>query len=177
MTRAGGWTSDFMTCAPARFSRRWPLPDYVFAGGAVRGRRVACAEAYSEPQSAEIQTARNVLSFGAARRSRRRSISTSKVILIGDRSLYELLYEYEEDFRKISKVRVEFDEEMAHERRLIANMRAGCVRCREEGLYPSTAEHLPPCSNTVVPPAVQERRNKVTARFGRYCRPGARSAL
>ena len=35
-----------------------------------------------------------------------------KVILIGDRDLYELLYEYEEDFRKIFKVRVEFDEEM-----------------------------------------------------------------
>jgi len=26
--------------------------------------------------------------------------------------MYELLYEYEEDFRKIFKVRVEFDEEM-----------------------------------------------------------------
>ena len=35
-----------------------------------------------------------------------------KVILIGDRDLYEMLYEYEEDFRKIFKVRVEFDEEM-----------------------------------------------------------------
>src|SRR5207302_8426122 len=30
-----------------------------------------------------------------------------KVILIGDRQLYELLYEYEEDFRKIFKVRME----------------------------------------------------------------------
>ena len=35
-----------------------------------------------------------------------------KVILIGDRDLYELLYDYEEDFRKIFKIRVEFDEEM-----------------------------------------------------------------
>ena len=35
-----------------------------------------------------------------------------KVILIGDRELYEVLYQYEEDFRKIFKVRVEFDEEM-----------------------------------------------------------------
>jgi len=35
-----------------------------------------------------------------------------KVILIGDRSMYELMYDYEEDFRKIFKVRVEFDEEM-----------------------------------------------------------------
>ncbi len=35
-----------------------------------------------------------------------------KVILIGDRQMYELLYNFEEDFRKIFKVRVEFDEEM-----------------------------------------------------------------
>ncbi|HKV03643.1 MAG TPA: AAA family ATPase [Candidatus Acidoferrales bacterium] len=36
----------------------------------------------------------------------------SKIILIGDREMYELLYDYEDDFKKIFKVRVEFDEEM-----------------------------------------------------------------
>src|ERR1700726_337642 len=35
-----------------------------------------------------------------------------KIILIGDRDMYELLYEHEDDFKKIFKVRVEFDEEM-----------------------------------------------------------------
>jgi predicted ATP-dependent protease len=35
----------------------------------------------------------------------------AKVILIGDRQMYELLYDYEDDFKKIFKVRVEFDEE------------------------------------------------------------------
>ncbi|HXU50207.1 MAG TPA: ATP-binding protein, partial [Candidatus Binatia bacterium] len=35
----------------------------------------------------------------------------AKVILIGDREMYELLYDYEDDFKKIFKVRVEFDEE------------------------------------------------------------------
>jgi predicted ATP-dependent protease len=35
-----------------------------------------------------------------------------KIILIGDRQMYELLYDYEDDFKKIFKVRVEFDEEM-----------------------------------------------------------------
>jgi len=35
-----------------------------------------------------------------------------KIILIGDREMYELLYDYEDDFKKIFKVRVEFDEEM-----------------------------------------------------------------
>ena len=36
----------------------------------------------------------------------------AKMILIGDREMYELLYDYEDDFKKIFKVRVEFDEEM-----------------------------------------------------------------
>jgi lon-related putative ATP-dependent protease len=37
----------------------------------------------------------------------------AKIILIGDRDMYEMLYDYEDDFKKIFKVRVEFDEEMA----------------------------------------------------------------
>src|ERR1700722_2669219 len=36
----------------------------------------------------------------------------AKIVLIGDRDMYELLYDYEDDFKKIFKVRVEFDEEM-----------------------------------------------------------------
>jgi lon-related putative ATP-dependent protease len=36
----------------------------------------------------------------------------AKIILIGDREMYETLYDYEDDFKKIFKVRVEFDEEM-----------------------------------------------------------------
>ncbi|ACL75180.1 Lon protease family protein [Ruminiclostridium cellulolyticum] len=35
-----------------------------------------------------------------------------KVILVGSTSIYELLYEYEEDFRKLFKVKVDFDEVM-----------------------------------------------------------------
>lgn len=35
-----------------------------------------------------------------------------KVILVGSTSIYELLYEYEEDFRKFFKVKADFDEEM-----------------------------------------------------------------
>src|SRR6202167_5243365 len=36
----------------------------------------------------------------------------AKIILIGDREMYELLYDYEDDFKKIFKVRAQFDEEM-----------------------------------------------------------------
>ncbi|WP_027627389.1 ATP-binding protein [Ruminiclostridium cellobioparum] len=35
-----------------------------------------------------------------------------KVILVGNTQIYQLLYEYEEDFRKLFKVKVDFDEEM-----------------------------------------------------------------
>lgn len=35
-----------------------------------------------------------------------------KVILVGSASIYQLLYEYEEDFRKLFKVKADFDEEM-----------------------------------------------------------------
>lgn len=35
-----------------------------------------------------------------------------KVILVGSTSIYQLLYEYEEDFRKLFKVKADFDEEM-----------------------------------------------------------------
>ena len=35
-----------------------------------------------------------------------------KIILIGDRDMFEMLYDFEDDFKKIFKVRVEFDEEM-----------------------------------------------------------------
>src|SRR5438046_9930108 len=61
-----------------------------------------------------------------------------KVILIGDRQLYELLYEYEEDFRKIFKVRVEFDEEMAMSDGVIAAYAGGLRALAED-------EKLLPC--------------------------------
>jgi lon-related putative ATP-dependent protease len=35
-----------------------------------------------------------------------------KVILVGSTSIYQLLYEYEEEFRKLFKVKADFDEEM-----------------------------------------------------------------
>lgn len=35
-----------------------------------------------------------------------------KVIMVGDRELYELLYNYEEDFKKIFKIKADFDTEM-----------------------------------------------------------------
>src|SRR6202158_2260327 len=87
-----------------------------------------------------------------------------KVILIGDRQLYELLYEYEEDFQKIFKVRVEFDEEMRMSDGVIAEY-AGRLRalCEKEGLSPLDRGAFAAILEYGVRQA--GRRNKVTARF------------
>ncbi len=88
-----------------------------------------------------------------------------KIILIGDREMYELLYDYEDDFKKIFKVRVEFDDEMEMERRghaaifrppaeIIAMTKSCC---------PLTAPPWPRCWSTAC--AMAGRRRKITARF------------
>jgi predicted ATP-dependent protease len=87
-----------------------------------------------------------------------------KVILIGDRDLYELLYDFEEDFRKIFKVRVEFDEEMPLTNSVIEEY-AGRLRAlsEKENLFPYDRGAFA----AIVEYGVRKagRRNKVTARF------------
>src|SRR3974390_188225 len=87
-----------------------------------------------------------------------------KVILIGDRDLYELLYEYEEDFRKIFKVRVEFDEEMPMSDIVIEEY-AGRLRAlsEKENLFPFDRGAFAAILEYGVRRA--GRRNKLTARF------------
>jgi len=87
-----------------------------------------------------------------------------KVILIGDRDLYEMLYEYEEDFRKIFKVRVEFDEEMPLSDGVIEEY-AGRLRSlsEKENLFPYDRGAFAAILEYGVRKA--GRRNKVTARF------------
>ncbi len=87
-----------------------------------------------------------------------------KVILIGDRDLYEMLYEYEEDFRKIFKVRVEFDEEMPMSDKVIEEY-AGRLRAlsEKENLFPFDRGAFASILEYGVRRA--GRRNKVTARF------------
>ncbi|HEV2205941.1 MAG TPA: AAA family ATPase, partial [Candidatus Acidoferrales bacterium] len=88
----------------------------------------------------------------------------TKIILIGDRDMFELLYEYEEDFRKIFKVRVEFDEEMKWSDELVRHY-AGTLRKLVD------EESLPHFDRTAVAAILEAgvrragRRGKITARF------------
>src|SRR5260370_21721985 len=87
-----------------------------------------------------------------------------KIILIGDRHMYELLYNFEEDFRKIFKVRVEFDEEMVMSDAVIRHYGDRLRQLSEQ-------EKIGPFDRTAVASMLEYggrlagRRNKVTARF------------
>ena len=90
-----------------------------------------------------------------------------KVILIGNPLLYQLLYRYDEDFRKLFKVKADFDTVMERSAENIAKM-ANFIsnHCRREGLkhfdrsgvarvmeYSSPADHqekLTTCFNDIV---------------------------
>jgi lon-related putative ATP-dependent protease len=87
-----------------------------------------------------------------------------KVILIGDRMLYELLYTYEEDFRKIFKVRAEFDEETVVDDEVIRQY-VGRLRklCDEEDLCAFDRGAVAVMVEFGV--RLAGRRGKITARF------------
>ena len=161
----GGWTSDFMDLRGGSMLRA--------DGGFLIMYSI---EALSEPgvwralkrtmnhNLLEIQPFESFYPFTTTALKPEPIEINVKVILIGDRELYELLYEYEEDFRKIFKVRVEFDEEMSMNDRVIEEY-AGRLRTlsEKENLFPFDRGAFAAILEHGVRKA--GRRNKVTARF------------
>jgi predicted ATP-dependent protease len=161
----GGWTSDFMDLRAGSLLRA--------DGGFLIMYSI---EALSEPgvwralkrtlnhNRLEIQPVESFYPFTTTALKPEPIDINVKVILIGDRNLYELLYEYEEDFRKIFKVRVEFHEEMAMSDGVIEEY-AGRIRTlsEKENLFPFDRGAFAAILEHGVRKA--GRRNKVTARF------------
>ncbi len=161
----GGWTSDFMDLRGGSLLRA--------DGGFLI---MYAVEALSEPgvwralkrtlnhNRLEIQPLEVFYPFPATALKPEAVDINVKVILIGDRDLYELLYNYEEDFRKIFKVRVEFDEEMPMTDGVIEEY-AGRLRglSEKENLFPFDRGAFAAILEYGVRRA--GRRNKVTARF------------
>ncbi|HTT33688.1 MAG TPA: AAA family ATPase [Methylomirabilota bacterium] len=161
----GGWTSDFMDLrggsllrADGGFLIMYSLEALSEAGVWRALKRTL------NHNRLEIQPLEMFYPFGGSALKPEAIDINVKIILIGDRELYELLYEYEEDFRKIFKVRVEFDEEMAMSDGVIAEY-AGRLRAlsEKENLYPFDRGAFAAMLEYGVRQA--GRRNKVTARF------------
>ncbi|HEX4545194.1 MAG TPA: AAA family ATPase [Candidatus Acidoferrum sp.] len=161
----GGWTSDFMDLRAGSLLRADGgfLIMYSLEALSEVGVWRALKRTLNHNRL-EIQPLEMFYPFGGSAQKPEAIPINVKVILIGDRELYEMLYEYEEDFRKIFKVRVEFDEEMAMSDGVIAEY-AGRLRAlsEKETLYPFDRGAFASMLEYGVRQA--GRRNKVTARF------------
>jgi predicted ATP-dependent protease len=161
----GGWTSDFMDLRGGSLLRADGgfLILYSLEALSEVGVWRALKRTLNHNRL-EIQPLEMFYPFGGSALKPEAVDLNVKVILIGDRDLYELLYEYEEDFRKIFKVRVEFDEEMPMSDGVIAEY-AGRLHAlsEKENLYPFDRGAFAAMLEYGVRRA--GRRNKVTARF------------
>ncbi|MGB2671023.1 MAG: ATP-binding protein, partial [Candidatus Acidiferrum sp.] len=161
----GGWTSDFMDLRGGSLLRADCGFLIMYSMEAISEVGVWRAlKRTLNHNRLEIQPLEMFYPFGGSALKPEAVEINVKVILIGDRQLYEMLYEYEEDFQKIFKVRVEFDEEMPMSDGVIAEY-AGRLRTlsEKEGLYPFDRGAFAAMLEYGVRKA--GRRNKVTARF------------
>src|ERR1700681_3632983 len=161
----GGWNSDFMDLragstlrADGGFLVMYALDALTEAGVWRTLKRML------NHGRLEIQPLEMFFPFGTSALKPEHIDIDVKIILIGDRNMYEFLYEYEEDFRKIFKVRVEFDEEMVMSEAVVRQYGGRLRQLSEQ-------EGIGPFDRTAVAAMMEYgvrqagRRNKVTARF------------
>ncbi len=87
-----------------------------------------------------------------------------KVILIGDPGVYDLLYLNDSDFRKIFKVKADFDSSMPLTRENLAHFGLVARRiCEKEGLRGPDSSALAACAEFAVRDA--GRRDRISTRF------------
>src|ERR1700693_2729310 len=161
----GGWNSDFMDLRPGSVLRADGGFLVMYAYDALTEAGVwRTLKRMLNHSKLEIQPLEMFFPFGTSALKPEPIDIDVKIILIGDRHMYEVLYEFEEDFRKIFKVRVEFDEEMV--------MSDAVVRHYGDRLRQlSEQEKIGPFDRTAVATMLEygvrlaRRRNKVTARF------------
>jgi predicted ATP-dependent protease len=161
----GGWNSDFMDLRAGSTLRADGGFLVMYAYDALTEAGVwRTLKRMLNHSKLEIQPLEMFFPFGTSALKPEPIDIDVKIILIGDRHMYEMLYEFEEDFRKIFKVRVEFDEEMV--------MSDAVVRQYGDRLRQlSEQEKIGPFDRTAVASMLEYgvrqagRRNKVTARF------------
>ncbi|HJY85883.1 MAG TPA: ATP-binding protein [Candidatus Acidoferrales bacterium] len=161
----GGWLSDFMDLRPGSVLRADGGFLIMYALDALTEPGVwRTLKRTLNHGKLEIQPLDLFFPFGASALKPEPIDINVKIILIGNRELYELLYEYEEDFRKIFKVHAEFDEEMTMNDEVILQY-GGRLRklSEDEGLCPFDRSAVAAMIEYGVRKA--GRRSKVTARF------------
>jgi len=161
----GGWTSDFMDLRAGSVLRADGGFLIMYALDAITEPGVwKTLKRTLNHNKLEIQPIELFFPFATAALKPEPIDVNVKIILIGDRQLWELFYAYEEDFRKIFKVRAEFDEETRLDDEIISQYLGRLRKLSED-------EGLCPFDRTAVAAMVEYgvrkagRRGKITARF------------
>jgi predicted ATP-dependent protease len=164
-TRGGGWNSDFMDLrggsllrADGGFLVMYALDAFTESGVWKTLKRTL------NHGKLEIQPVDAFFPFSVAAMKPEPIDVHVKIILIGDREMYELLYDYEDDFKKIFKVRVEFDEETGWSEDVLRQYGGRLRKLTDD-------EKLLPLDRTAVAAILEHgvrlagRRGKITTRF------------
>jgi predicted ATP-dependent protease len=161
----GGWNSDFMDLRGGSMLRADGGFLVMYALDALTETGVwRTLKRTLNHGRLEIQPVDMFFPFAAAALKPEPIDVHTKIILIGDREMFELLYDFEDDFKKIFKVRVEFDEEMKWSDELVRQY-AGRLRKLIDD------EELPHFDRTALSAILEHgvrragRRGKITARF------------
>jgi lon-related putative ATP-dependent protease len=161
----GGWNSDFMDLrggsllrADGGFLVMYAL-DTLTETGVWRALKRTLNHG-----KLEIQPVDSFFPFSTAAMKPEPIEIRAKIILIGDRDMYEFLYGFEDDFKKIFKVRVEFDEELNWGDSILKHY-GGRLRklCDDEKLLPFDRTAVAALLEHGV--RLAGRRGKITARF------------
>jgi predicted ATP-dependent protease len=161
----GGWNSDFMDLRGGSLLRADGGFLVMYALDALTETGVwRTLKRTLNHGKLEIQPVDLFFPFGSAALKPEPIDVHVKIILIGDRDMYEMLYDFEDDFKKIFKIRVEFDEEMKWSDDVLRQY-GGRLRklCDDEKLLPFDRSAVAAIIEHGV--RIAGRRGKITTRF------------
>lgn len=88
----------------------------------------------------------------------------NKIIIVGDSITYHLLYAYDEDFRKLFRIRADFDTEMERNEENILKIGSFIAyQCRKENLLPFSKDAIGAIID--ISSRIADEKNKLTSRF------------
>lgn len=166
MDRHGLWFSDYLQIKAGSFLK-------ANGGYLILNARDALLEAGVWPtlkrslrtQVMEIQADPYSFFFTTAMKPEKIPINI-KVIMIGDPEIYDLLHWYEEDFRKVFKIKADFDTSMPNTASNLRKVTGFISRiCEEESLLPCDPSGLLSIAKLAI--RWGGRKKKITAQFER----------
>jgi lon-related putative ATP-dependent protease len=116
-------------------------------------------------ESLEIQSDPFGFFFSSALKPEKIPINL-KVVVIGDPEIYDLLHWYDEDFRKIFKIKADFDSTIPNDEMNLSKLASFVAKtCSEEGLLPCDASGVGAVARLAI--RWGGRKKKITAQFER----------